>query len=89
MESWHVRNFCSIESSLLFLNGLGPRKIQLILSRDRSDCRTGLDLIISFTEHLQIVTTTNYTDIFNSHTLQFTTARTKFSHSAVSSSADN
>jgi hypothetical protein len=40
--------------------------------------------VIGFIEHLQIVTTSNYCAIANSHTLQFTTARTKPSQSAVS-----
>jgi hypothetical protein len=42
-------------------------------------------LVIGFIEHLQIVTTSNDSAIANSHTLQFTTAHTKSSHSAVSS----
>jgi hypothetical protein len=42
-------------------------------------------LVIGFTAHLQIVTTTKYKVITNSHTLQFTTACTKSSQSAVSS----
>jgi hypothetical protein len=46
---------------------------------------TGFGLVIGFTEHLQIVTAINYSAIANSHTLQFTTARTKTSQSAVSS----
>jgi hypothetical protein len=41
--------------------------------------------VIGFIEHLQIVTTRNYSAIANSHTLQFPTARTKPSQSAVSS----
>jgi hypothetical protein len=36
-------------------------------------------LVIGFIEHLQIVTTSNYSAIANSHTLQFTTARKKYS----------
>jgi hypothetical protein len=39
----------------------------------------GFGLLIGFIEHLQIVTTSNYSDITNSHTLQFTTAHTKSS----------
>jgi hypothetical protein len=58
-------------------------KFILILSRVWSDNRQGLDWW--FTEHLQIVTTSNYSPIANSHAQQFTTARTKFSQSAVSS----
>jgi hypothetical protein len=46
---------------------------------------TGFGLVIGFIEHLQIVTTSNYSSTANSHSLQFTTARTKFSQSAVSS----
>jgi hypothetical protein len=45
----------------------------------------GFGLKIGFIEHLQIVTTSNYSNIANSHTLQLTTARTKSSQSAVSS----
>jgi hypothetical protein len=42
-------------------------------------------LVIGFIEHLQIVTTSNYSTISNSHTLQFTTVGTKSSQSAASS----
>jgi hypothetical protein len=45
----------------------------------------GFGLIIGFTEHLQIVTTSNYSAIANSHTLQLTSACTKSSQSTVSS----
>jgi hypothetical protein len=45
----------------------------------------GFGLIIEFIDHLQIVTTSNYIAIANSHTLQFTAARTKSSQPAVSS----
>jgi hypothetical protein len=41
--------------------------------------------MIGFTEHLQNVTTNNYSTNANSHILQCTTARTKSSQSAVSS----
>jgi hypothetical protein len=41
-------------------------------------------MIIGFIEHLQIVTSSNRSAIFNSHTPTFTTARIKTSHSAVS-----
>jgi hypothetical protein len=36
----------------------------------------GFGLVNGFTGHLQMVTTSNYSTIANSHTLQFTTART-------------
>jgi hypothetical protein len=42
-------------------------------------------LVIGFIEHLQVVTTSNYSTIANLHTLKFTTARTKSSQSAVQS----
>jgi hypothetical protein len=45
----------------------------------------GCGLGIGFIEHLQMVTTTNYSVNANSHTLQFTMACTKSSQSAVSS----
>jgi hypothetical protein len=45
----------------------------------------GFGLVIGFTEHLQIITTSNYSAIANSHILQFTTARTKSSQSDVHS----
>jgi hypothetical protein len=44
----------------------------------------GFGSVIGFIEHLRIVTTSNYSLIANSHTLQFTTARTKSSQSTVS-----
>jgi hypothetical protein len=39
--------------------------------------QTEFGLVTGFTEHLQIVTTSNHSAIANSHTLQFTTACTK------------
>jgi hypothetical protein len=45
----------------------------------------GFGLVIGFIEHLYIVTTSDYSATANSQTLQFTTARTKPSQSAVSS----
>jgi hypothetical protein len=42
-------------------------------------------LVLGFTEHLQILTTSNYSAIANSHNQKFTTARTKSSHSSVCS----
>jgi hypothetical protein len=53
-----------------------------IFSRDRV---MGFGLVIGFIERLQIVTTSNYSVIANSHTLQFTTARTTSSQSSSSS----
>jgi hypothetical protein len=44
----------------------------------------GFGLIIGFIQHLQIIITSNCTAITNLDTLQFTTARTKSSQSAVS-----
>jgi hypothetical protein len=46
---------------------------------------TEFGLVIGFTEHLQIATTSNYSAIANSHTLHFATERTKSSQFAVSS----
>jgi hypothetical protein len=43
----------------------------------------GYGLVIGFIEHLQIVTTSTYSIIANSHILQFTTACTKSSQSAL------
>jgi hypothetical protein len=43
------------------------------------------ELVITFSEHLQIVSASNYSAVTNSNTLQFTTGHTKSSHSAVSS----
>jgi hypothetical protein len=43
-------------------------------------------LIIGFLEHLQIITTSNYRDVANSHTQQFVKTRTMIFQSAVSSS---
>jgi hypothetical protein len=45
----------------------------------------GFGLVIGFIGNLQIVNTSNYSAIANSQTLQYTTARTKSSQSAVSS----
>jgi hypothetical protein len=47
--------------------------------------QTGFELVNEFIEILQIVTTRNYSAIAYSHTLQFTTARTKYSQSALPS----
>jgi hypothetical protein len=43
------------------------------------------DMVIGFIEHLQTVTTSNYSATANSHAQQFTTECTKSSQSAVSS----
>jgi hypothetical protein len=43
----------------------------------------GLEFVIGFIEHLQIVTTSNYGAMANSHNLQLTTAPTKSFLSAV------
>jgi hypothetical protein len=43
------------------------------------------ELVIRFIGHLQIVTTSNYSAVTTSHTLQFTTACTESSQSNVSS----
>jgi hypothetical protein len=40
-------------------------------------------LVAGFIDHLEIVPTSNYRAITNSHTLQFSTARTKCSQSLV------
>jgi hypothetical protein len=40
-------------------------------------------LVIRFIEYFQIVTTSNYGAIANSHTLEFTTAHTKSSQSVT------
>jgi hypothetical protein len=45
----------------------------------------GFGLVIEFIDHLQVITTSNYSAITNSHSLQFTTACTKSSQSAGSS----
>jgi hypothetical protein len=43
----------------------------------------GFGLVIRLIDNLQIVTTSNHSVIANSHILQFSTACTKFSQSAV------
>jgi hypothetical protein len=45
----------------------------------------GFELLIGFIEHLEVVTTSNYSAIANSHNLQFTIACIESSQSAVSS----
>jgi hypothetical protein len=48
-----------------------------------SNYRWGRGLIIGFIEHLQIVNRSNYSAIANSHTLRFTTVRTKSFQSSL------
>jgi hypothetical protein len=43
----------------------------------------GFAMVIGFTEHLQIVTTSTYNALVNLHTLLLTTAHAKSSQSAV------
>jgi hypothetical protein len=50
-----------------------------------SDSRRGFGLDIGFTDHLQVVTTNNYSTIANFHTLQVTAAHAKSFQVAVSS----
>jgi hypothetical protein len=45
--------------------------------------QTGFGWVIGFIVHLQIITTSNYSAVANSHTLQFSTARTNCSQFAV------
>jgi hypothetical protein len=47
--------------------------------------RRGFGLVNAYIDHLQIVTTSNYSAITNSQTLQFTTAHTKSTQFDVSS----
>jgi hypothetical protein len=47
--------------------------------------KRGFELVISFIKYLQIVTTSKYSAIANSHTQQFTTACIKSSQFAASS----
>jgi hypothetical protein len=56
----------------------------MVLPRD-GVTTDGFGSVTGFIEHLEIVTKSNYSTIANSHTLQFTTARTMSSQSAVSS----
>jgi hypothetical protein len=52
------------------------------------DYKRGLDWILDFlTTCIQLVSTSNYSVTANLHTLQITTAHTKFSQPAVSSPA--
>jgi hypothetical protein len=59
------------------------RNAYKVLSYDRMT-KTGFGLVIGFIEHLQVITTSNYSAIANSHTQQFTTACSESSQSAVS-----
>jgi hypothetical protein len=42
-----------------------------------SDYRWGIGFETGFTDHLQVVTTSNYNTVTNFHTLQITTAHAK------------
>jgi hypothetical protein len=42
-------------------------------------------LVVGFIEHLQFVSTNNYSAVVNSHTIKFTTVLTKTSQSTASS----
>jgi hypothetical protein len=90
-----VRNFCqqlrmtcdssitSSESHIIHqLSNLFPTP-NYILSRDRVTL-DGFWSVNKYTEHLQIVTTSNYSAFATSYTLQFTLARAKSSKSSVS-----
>jgi hypothetical protein len=66
-----------------YLDGLNKTKKQLSILSCDGVTTDGNGLVSGFIEHLQIVTS-NCSAIANSHTLQFTTACTKSSHSAVS-----
>jgi hypothetical protein len=45
----------------------------------------GFAFVIGFIEHLQLVTTINYSVVADLHNLPFTAARTKYSQSATPS----
>jgi hypothetical protein len=87
VESWHLRNLFGIEPSLLSLIGLGPRKFQLILSRDRSDYRRALDwqLVLpnTYRSYLQVTIT-----LYLFHTFCSSLQHVLNLLSPVSSSAD-
>jgi hypothetical protein len=74
---WKMRRRVAKETS--------PKHLKQIKVTYMSDYRRGLDWVIVFIEHLLVVTTSNYSVVANSHNLQFTTARTKSSQSAVCS----
>jgi hypothetical protein len=76
-------NFIAMRNLFYFFVSLNI-KAGIVLSLLRC-LDTSFGLVIGFIEHLKIVTTIHYGAIANSHNLQFTTARTKTSHSAVSS----
>jgi hypothetical protein len=64
-----------------------PRPVTGIAFAFMSDYRQGFGFVIWFIEYLKIVTTSIYVVISNPHILQFATARTECSQSAVSSPA--
>jgi uncharacterized PurR-regulated membrane protein YhhQ (DUF165 family) len=57
----------------------------MILKRIFELLYAGFELVIGFIEHFQIVTTSNYSAIANSHIVQFTTAHTQSSQFVFSS----
>jgi hypothetical protein len=65
---------------------LGKKKKLSILSCARVTI-DGIGLVIGLIGLLKLVTTVNYSTITDSHTLQFTTAHTKSSHSAIASTS--
>jgi hypothetical protein len=68
----------------IFLRNIIP--VVYIVTILECDYRRGM--VIWFVEHVQSVTTSNYSAFANSRTLQFTTARNKSSQSALSSPVD-
>jgi hypothetical protein len=73
-----------------FSNSCTNSSVMFYMSMEFNFCKEtqtidGFRLVTGYIAHLQIVTTSNCSAIANSHTQQFTTARTKSSQSAVSS----
>jgi hypothetical protein len=70
MEKCHI-NICLCRLyRRLNLNILSRVRVWVIID--------GILLVIKFIEHLEFVTTRNYSNIVNSHIMQFTTARKKY-----------